>query len=937
MANTKQKVRYNILPLQVCYVTRDTVFGEVPERPNGAVSKTVVDPVSTVGSKSHPLRLGILEMDLLERDAPRASIADTFERVCTGEGAIVLVSGEAGIGKTSFVTDFVESQRQFARVIWGACDPLFTPRPLGPIYDIALRDFPHLLDLLDSGADWLLIAAALYKILIKATTPTIVVFEDIHWADEATLDLIKYLGRRVQQAKTLFILTYRDDEVDSRQTLRTVLGNLPAQLTTRLHLEPLSPQAVETIARQMNRSPKGIYAATRGNPFFVTEMLRSEAGLIPVAGDIPVTVRDAVLARLAHLAAPARSLLELASLIPGSAELWLLDAILHPEPSVVDACVESGFLLPSGEALAFRHELARLAIAESLASSRSKALHLEVLKVLSQRSPAEISLARLVHHAAHAEDAQQVLKYGPRAAEQASSHGAHREAARYYQAAIRYQSLLSTAEQARLLDALSFEYYLTGQIDASIQVRLQAVDLWRQFADPVQVGDGLRWLSRLYWFQGNKALADQYAGQAIAALEPLQPVQDQAKNWARALAMAYSNQSQLYMLAYENKAAIVWGKKALALAEPLNETEIIIHALTNIGSAESLDDFEIGRDKLEQALRLAVAHEMHDHVARCYANLSSRTVENRNYPLAERDLAEGLAYTTDHDMDSYRVYLLGWRARCFFEQGRWTDAASSAEEVLQLHPGSAVIALPGITTLGHLAARQGLPDAWRWLDQAQALALPTGEFQRIGPVTAARAEAAWWNGQPERVLQELRAVEGLSDPDKNGYTLGAVAYWAWRAGSAAGRDLEIPAVYQAMIAGDWLTAATEWERIGCPFERALALAQGDPESQRLALAIFEQLGARPAARRLREQLVSGGVKGLPRGARSSTRNNPAGLTAREMDILALLEQGLSNAEIASQLSISPKTVDHHVSAILTKMQAHSRLEAAALARQKHIL
>lgn len=148
------------------------------------------------------------------------------------------------------------------------------------------------------------------------------------------------------------------------------------------------------------------------------------------------------------------------------------------------------------------------------------------------------------------------------------------------------------------------------------------------------------------------------------------------------------------------------------------------------------------------------------------------------------------------------------------------------------------------------------------------------------------------------------------------------------------RENEIPAVYRAMIAGDWREAAETWERIGCPYERGLALAEGDAEAQREALEIFEGLNARPAARMLRKRMIKRGLKGLPRGARASTRTNPDGMTAREMEILSLLEQGRSNAEIAEQLFISSKTVDHHVSAILAKLQVHSRLEAVVVARQK---
>jgi DNA-binding CsgD family transcriptional regulator/tetratricopeptide (TPR) repeat protein len=863
-------------------------------------------------------------MDLLERESQLQQMNDTFKRVRDGDGAIVLIGGEAGIGKTSFVTSLAGgSFQRLGRVLWGNCDPLFTPRPLGPIYDIAMGDLPHLLDLLNSGVDWFTVAAALHKMLLESPTPTILVIEDIHWADEATLDVIKYLGRRVQRTKTLLILTYREDEAGSKHLLHSVLGDLPAQCTNRLRLEPLSEQAVSVMARKMNRPSKGIYEVTRGNPFFVTEVLRNDVG------EIPATVWDAVLARLIHLPASSRDLLELASIIPGSTELWLFEAILHPAPTALDACIEGGFLVPSGDFLTFHHELVRLAIESSLAISRSKDLHHSVLQVLRARPAGEIALARFVHHATRAADSSMVLEYGPQAASQASRHGAHREAARYYQSVLPYRYQFPPEDQARLLDHLSFENYLTGQIDPAIQVRLEAVEIWRQVGQPRQVGDDLRWLSRLYWFQGNKGMADRFAGEAITMLEPLTP--------GKELAMAYSNRSQLHMLAEENEAAITWGKKALELAEGLQETEITIHALTNIGAAELLDGDEVGWDRLERALSMALEQEMHDHVARCYAILTSAAVQRRDYVPGERYLRDGLAYTIDRDMESYSVYLLGWRARWFFEQGRWAEAESDAQEILRLNPGSAVIALPGITTLGHLKARQGDPQAAKWLDQACDLALRTGEFQRIGPMSSARAEAAWWNGQPAQVPQELEPAYKVAYSARDDYQMGVMAYWTWRAGGSVSLESYIPPAYRAMIAGDWRIAAETWAQIGCPFERGLALAEGDLDAQRAALIIFEELGARPAAHMVREKLLKQGVKGIPRGVRASTRANPEGLTVREMEILVRLGQGLSNAEIAEQLFISPKTVDHHVSAILAKLQVHSRLEAVAAARQKNIL
>jgi DNA-binding CsgD family transcriptional regulator/tetratricopeptide (TPR) repeat protein len=879
-------------------------------------------------------------MELVEREAQRAVIQNAMSRVRQGQGLTLLVSGDAGVGKTSFVADFAAPYRQAGLVFWGACDPLFTPRPLGPLYDIALQKVPGLLELLNSGANWLAVALALLKTLLENPAATIVIFEDVHWADEATLDLLKYLGRRIQQTHSLLILTYRENEAGGRHPLRETLGDFPSETTTRLPLGPLSENAVARLARQAGRpaEAESIYQVTRGNPFFVTEVLRSPGE------QIPKTVRDAVLTRAAHLPAPAREVLELASIIPGPTQLWLLETILQHDPAVLDACIEGGFLVQSGNTLSFRHELARLAISESIAINRSKKLHRKILLALHEQAgsaasgTAGVPLALVVHHALGAEDETMVLAYAPKAAQEASHHGAHREAARHLQTALQYSQRLSADDHARLLDELSFEYYLTGQMEQAIRLREEAIQFWRQVGQVERTGDDLRWLSRLYWFHGNNAQAERFAAQAIELLEPLPA--------GRALAMAYSNRSQLYMLAEENAAAIAWGNRALELAETIHDDEIIIHALTNIGTAEMFLGQPEGLKKLERALAIALAGEMHDHAARCYANISSFAVMQRDYPLAEGYLSQGIAFTGDRDLDSYNIYLRGWLARMRFEQGAWAEAVRVAEEVLRLHPGSAVMALPAVTTLGVVKMRQGDPDAAGWLDQARDMAQLTGELQRIGPVAAARAEAAWWRGDMPRVLAEALPAYDLARQARDAWQLGQSLFWIWRAGGAtgvaSGVDSEPPAViiplhYKALLAGDWRTAAAAWERTGCPYEHAMALSMGDVEAQIRALAIFEALGAQPAASALREQMRLGGAKGLPRGPRPATQANPQGLTAREMDVLALLVEGLSNAEISKRLSIAPKTVDHHVSTVLAKLNVRSRLEAAAVAREKKIL
>jgi DNA-binding CsgD family transcriptional regulator len=303
----------------------------------------------------------------------------------------------------------------------------------------------------------------------------------------------------------------------------------------------------------------------------------------------------------------------------------------------------------------------------------------------------------------------------------------------------------------------------------------------------------------------------------------------------------------------------------------------------------------------------------------------------RRYELADRYLDRGLAYLGAHGLDLLHLYLLASRARIELDRGHWSEAADWAAGVIQKRSISTFPRNVALVVLGLVRARRGEPDPQSPLDEALALAEPTGELPRIAPVAAARAEAAWLAGGREAVNRATADALELALRRGAAWPIGELAYWRWR----AGLDSQVPSglaaePYAVQISGDWRRAAELWTEIGCPYEAALALADADDEGTlRQAFDVLQRLGARPAATIVARRLRERGFRGVPRGPRAATRANPANLTPREVDVLALVAEGLHNAEIAERLYLAEKTVDHYVSAILRKLDVRTRAQASA--------
>jgi DNA-binding CsgD family transcriptional regulator/tetratricopeptide (TPR) repeat protein len=858
-------------------------------------------------------------MDLLEREAELATLDSALNDAGGGSGSVILVSGEAGIGKTRLVRAFARDASD-ARILWGACDDLSTPRTLGPFHDIASQEGGALKGVVVDGTRGEVFDAVL-EAISGGSTPTVMIIEDVHWADGATLDVLKFLGRRIEQSAGVLVLTYRDEEVRLDHPLRLVVGDLPASAVHRIELAPLSMAAVESVASQNGGSAADLYSKTRGNPFLVSEALMAPAG------DVPVNVRDAVRTRAARLSETGLAVAELISVVPGQTERWILDAFPEFHVDALDECRERGLIEFDAALVRYRHELVRGALEESLASSRRRELNAFVLDVLVSRNA---DIARVVHHAREADDVAAVVRYAPAAGRQASAASAHREALAHFTIAIEYDAELDVEARAQLLADYAIECYFTNEIPDALGALEEALALWRDLGDTIREGDALRWTSRLHWHLGH---ADEAIERGLAAVELLS-----GADRSRELGMAYSNLSQIFMLAQQADEAESWATKAIAVSREVADQSTLAHALNNLGSTRLRVGDMSGYDLLHESLDISIREGFDDYVGRAYANLIWMALDYRHYADAERNIEAGLRYAISREIAGAIYYIRGERARLRFERGEWTQAERDAQWVLVQPEDPEITTMPALVTLAHLHVRRGDPEVDETLEEVWNFAESSRELQRIAPVAAARAELAWLRGDQEGIRTAIAGAYEIGLALKQPWVSDQLAFWMWRANGTAQTSAGPETPYLLQMRGDWKEAADAWERIGCPYEQAVALMDSeDPEHLLIALAILDGLEAVPAASMLRKRLRQMGVKGTPRGPRKKTRSNAAGLTPRQVDVLELVAEGLTNAEIGERLFVSPKTVDHHVSALLMKLEVSSRKDAAVVAQHRGLV
>ncbi len=856
---------------------------------------------------------------LLERDLELKTLLAAVDGAAISGGRVALVYGEAGIGKSSLIDRLVDLVAPSHPVALGLCDPLDTPRPLGPIREIARA----LLGPPAGEGDETRCFDGLMGRLAAAEVPVVLVIEDLHWADERTLDWLTFLGRRIAQAAMLLVCSFRDDELDAGHPARTALGQIPAARTCRLPLAPLSLDAVRRLAPPDATAAAAaeLLAVTGGNPFFLTEVLSGATG----GEAAPRSVAEALNARLNRLPGDAVELLEHAACWPGPAPRSVIEGLSGiGGPAALDLALRRRLLVESGGRIGFRHELARRAVRDRMAPAARAAAHARLLATITEIDGDAADLDVVAHHALEAGDAAAVLRFAPLAAARAAGMGAHREAARHLYHALQLVDGLDVARAAELHEAWAYEAGLALAIDADvIAARLKAVDLWRRAGRPERVGENLWWLSRMHWYRGEAETAQRHLSEAIALLEHEAPSSAKAK--------AFALRAQFFMLQDCMEDAAAWGRRALAMAEALGDEEVRVHALNTLGSALLFRGDWAGEPLLRESLALALNLGLHEQAARVYTNLSECLIELRALDRAEALIEEGVAFDTAHDLDSWTFYLVGRKAQLRLEQDRCDEAATIARDVLGRENQTLLMKMPAMIVLARSLMRRSPREAAETLAAAREAAERIAEPQYLAAVAIAELELAALMGEAAlggAAAAWLGAIDSaLLSPRKRGEAL----VWARLAGlgplpglsDAAG----LPRPFALFAAGDVVGASAAFREESSTHLAGWALVAGGAAHLAEADALLRAAGAVAARRRIRATHGAAGLPPLERGPYRAARGHPLGLTATEQHILRLMVEGMTNAAIAAAVGRSRRTVENHVSAILSKLQAANRIEA----------
>lgn len=845
-------------------------------------------------------------VSLVEREQQLEALGEVFDE--PSQGSVVLVSGEAGHGKTSLVNSFLSGLDHRYRILISACEPLDIPAAFGPLFDI-IDDLPE--DLrqdvkLASGR--MPVYAGMFDMM--KNDRMVLVVEDLHWADEATLGLARYLGRRIAATNSVLIITFRAEELDTNPRLRLLVADLGPG-AVRIEVPALSVEGVRHLARTVADAEK-LHEATLGNPFFIEEVLR-HPGLA-----VPPTVQNAVLANAEQLPDETLELLQLIALNPDGLSRDTLTELENNGSSVSDLAFQRRLLVTSRDQVTCRHELIRQSLVQVMPPALKERLHRRLLDILEQHAVDSPDIARLAYHSVGARDPERVLRYSLRAGSDASMAGAHREAAFHLDNALEYDSRIEAPTLSRVLLDAAKEHLFINDFEKAVEL-----SRWRmKLADrPEDEARARAWVAFFEARLNDYPAALAEAELAIGILRGQQPCEE--------LAVALHVAASVRGMRGEAEQSVTLAGEALDIARLFGSVDIEVNTLTTLGTTRWLNGEPEGRKMVEEAARLGVETNVGEFAARAMNNLGVLALFDWDLDGARNWFERLREYCSGNELEAWYMAAVVSAASIAVEDGRWDEADAQLEKVWgQRTCYSSEIEV--LITAATLRIRRGDPGA---ADLAEAVFARVDTFP--GTVEEAVAalmgmEGAWVGVLSEgEMASRYRQVVLRLAPNRQ-YLRSLLAYWAHRLGWEPPRGgIAGPPLLESE--GRVEDAAREWERRGYRIHAAITKASQEGVDLEPIFASLLSMGAEGVARGLRRELSRRGVKHIPRGERPSTRENPAGLTNRELEVLQLLVAGCSNAAIARDLYISEKTAGHHVSSVLSKLGVSSRGQAAAVA------
>jgi DNA-binding SARP family transcriptional activator len=774
-------------------------------------------------------------LDLLEREHERSILSDAIRSAAAGRGAGVAVSGDAGTGKTTLLqVTCADGPRM--RLLRGGCDPLSTPRPFGPFRDLASEAG---LTTLMSGDDALLSQICEETYAALRSEPTVLAVEDIHWIDAASVDVLRFLARRVDTMPLAMLVTYRDHEIGPRHPARPLLGDL-ARLDrhTVLRLQPLSEDGVQVLVQGSSLDPRRVHELTGGNPFFVTEVAKDPGR------PLPATVRDAVLSHTVDVTPEDFEVLQLVATAPDRLDERVLPA-LGVDLSSLRRLEGTGLLSRTRGGLAYRHELARQAIESTIPPGGEPGLHSQVLEALEGLALQEPVI--LAHHAVAARDSGRAVRYARAAAEEASRAGAHTEAAAFLEVALEHLRAPAPVERAELLHRLSFEQYMTSRLAEALDNVRATIPLWQQLGDHAGLATALESTAIFEYYNARRSRAEAHADQAAhIAIDSGAVLQQGTARATRGFLAYLRNELELATACSVDAAgiAVTTDDRLLALRAEL------VGTLAQLAAGD-----EGARDRLSDHIASARANGWDELASTGYSQLSSLDVEHRRLRAAGRVLEESLPFAITCDIPICRHWQTAVRSRVRLGLGDWDGA---------------------LDDVGHVLGQDGMPLARMWpLMITDLVALRRGERSGTGPslegawqlcasideplrrlsVLSALAEVMWTTGAADdRVGTEaVRDLERLAGTPGAEWAVGELATWLARLGLLRQVPAPVAEPYRLAFAGRHADAAAWWRDNGDAFTEALTLSDSDdPALRARAVELLDRLGASGTAARLGE-------------------------------------------------------------------------------------